>query len=103
MKTANQMIGFEIMVWADDNGQPGVLLGTSDGATADPGTELNGFRTYYFDTPVRVTDNFWIGWKQNGEVYLNAGLDLNTPPVPGDSTSCFSGNLADPASARERW
>ncbi|MCK7541828.1 MAG: hypothetical protein MZV63_68570 [Marinilabiliales bacterium] len=52
-ENSNQ-IGFEIMVWADDNGKPGVLLGTSDGATADPGTELNGFKTYLFDTPVRV-------------------------------------------------
>ncbi len=79
-ENSNQ-IGFEIMVWADDNGQPGVLLGTSDGATADPGTELNGFKTYNFDTPVRVTDYFWVGWKQNGEVFLNAGLDMNTPPA----------------------
>lgn len=72
-------VGFEIMVWADDNGQPGALLGSSDGATADPGTELNGFVTYNFDTPVKVTEYFWIGWKQNGEVFLNAGLDMNTP------------------------
>ncbi len=73
--------GFEIMVWADDNGQPGVLLGSSDGAMADPGTDLNGFKTYLFDKPVRVTDNFWIGWRQVVDVFLNAGLDLNTLPA----------------------
>lgn len=71
---------FEIMVWADDNGAPGVLLGSSDGVMADPGAELNGFKTYLFDTPVRVTDNFWIGWKQNVDIFLNAGLDMNTLP-----------------------
>ncbi len=70
--------GFEIMVWADDNGQPGVLLGTSEGAMADPGTDLNGFKTYFFDKPVRVSDNFWIGWRQIVDIFLNAGLDLNT-------------------------
>ena len=73
--------GFEIMVWADDNGQPGVLLGSTDGPMADPGTDLNGFTTYLFDKPVRVTEYFWIGWKQKAEVFVNAGLDLNTPPA----------------------
>lgn len=73
--------GFEIMVWTDDNGQPGMLLGTSEGAIADPGTDLNGFRTYLFDKPVQVTDNFWIGWRQVVDVFLNAGLDMNTVPT----------------------
>jgi len=77
-ENANQR-GLEIMVWADDNGKPGVLLGSSDGPTALPGTSINGFVTYAFDKPVRVTDNFWIGWRQDSEKFLNAGLDLNTP------------------------
>jgi len=77
---ANQR-AFEIMVWADDNGQPGVLLGTSDGPVADPGSEINGFETYLFDQPVSVSDYFWIGWKQVSETFLNAGLDLNTLPA----------------------
>lgn len=73
--------GLEIMVWADDNGQPGALLGSTDGPLADPGTDLNGFTTYPFEKPVRVTEYFWIGWKQKAEVFVNAGLDLNTPPA----------------------
>ncbi len=73
--------GFEIMVWADDNGKPGVLLGSTSGPVADPGTVLNGFISYPFDKPVKVTENFWIGWKQEAEVFINAGLDLNTPPA----------------------
>lgn len=77
---ANQR-AFEIMVWADDNGQPGVLLGSSNGPVAGPGNEINGFVTYLLDKPVRVSDNFWIGWKQESETFLNAGLDLNTPPA----------------------
>ena len=71
--------GFEIMVWADDNGRPGILLGSSDGPTAGQGTGINGFVTYSFERPVRVTDAFWIGWRQDTEAFLNAGLDLNTP------------------------
>lgn len=74
---ANQR-GFDIMVWADDNGKPGVLLGTTDGPVAEPGADLNGFVTYLFDKPVPVNGDFWVGWKQLSDVFLNTGLDLNT-------------------------
>ncbi len=76
---ANQ-IGFDIMVWADDNGKPGLLLGSTEGPVAATGTDLNGFVTYPFDKPVSVTGNFWIGWKQKRDIFLNAGLDMNTSP-----------------------
>lgn len=77
---ANQR-AFNIMVWADDNGRPGILLGSTAGPVAAPGGEINGFVTYNFDKPVKVTDYFWIGWKQESEKYLNVGLDLNTAPA----------------------
>jgi hypothetical protein len=77
-ENANQR-AFDLMVWADDNGKPGTLLGSSDGPVASPGTEINGFVTWSFETPVRVSDNFWIGWRQDSETFLNAGLDMNTP------------------------
>jgi hypothetical protein len=69
---------FDIMVWADDNGRPGTLIGSTKGPVAAHSGEINGFITYMFDKPVRVTDNFWIGWRQDTEKFLNAGLDLNT-------------------------
>ena len=75
---ANQR-AFDIMVWADDNGQPGAVLGSADGSVAAPGGEINGFVTYLFDQPVQVTDYFWVGWSQLSDKFLNAGLDLNTP------------------------
>ena len=81
---------FDIMVWADNNGQPGALLGSTEGPVADPGNELNGFATYMFDTPVSVSGNFWIGWRQLSETFLNAGLDLNTNPA-GRQYFMFSG------------
>lgn len=77
---ANQR-AINIMVWADDNGRPGILLGSTAGPTAAPGGEINGFVTFNFDKPVKVTDNFWIGWRQESEKYLNIGLDLNTAPA----------------------
>ncbi|MDX9903592.1 MAG: T9SS type A sorting domain-containing protein [Bacteroidales bacterium] len=75
---ANQR-AFDIMVWADDNGQPGAVLGSAEGSVATPGGEINGFVTYLFDRPVQVTDYFWVGWSQLSDKFLNAGLDLNTP------------------------
>lgn len=77
---ANQR-AFDIRVWADDNGRPGILLGSSDGPVAAPTGEINGFVTYLFTKPVRVTDYFWIGWRQDTEKFLNIGLDLNTAPA----------------------
>jgi hypothetical protein len=82
---------FDIMVWADDNGKPGVLLGTTEGPVASPGTGLNGFRDYVFSKPVSVNGDFWIGWKQLSETFLNAGFDLNTPPA-GRQYFMISGN-----------
>ena len=69
---------FDIMVWADDNGRPGTLIGSTDGPVAANAGEINGFTTFMFDKPVRVTDNFWIGWRQDSETFLNVGLDMNT-------------------------
>lgn len=77
---ANQR-SFDLMVWADDNGAPGTQLGTAAGPVAVPGTFSNGFVTWHFNKPVSVNGNFWIGWKQLSETFLNAGLDLNTPPA----------------------
>ncbi|MRR22796.1 T9SS type A sorting domain-containing protein, partial [bacterium] len=77
---ANQR-AFDLMVWADDNGRPGILLGSSTGPIAAPAGDINGFVTYRFNKPVRVTDYFWIGWRQASETFLNIGLDLNTAPA----------------------
>ena len=40
--------------------------------------DLNGFVTYLFDKPVFVNGDFWVGWKQLSDKFLNTGLDLNT-------------------------
>jgi len=68
-------------VWSDNDGQPGEIIGTGEEALAEPTTTHNGFMTYKFSKPIAVSGYFWIGWKQVGNSYLNAGLDLNTPPL----------------------
>ncbi len=81
---------FDLMIWADDNGRPGELMGSSDTPLAEPGDELNGLVSYYFDQPVRVSDYFWIGWRQKSETFLNVGFDINTAPL-GRQYYHFSG------------
>ncbi len=40
---------------------------------------LGGFITYYLNDPVPIEGEFFVGWRQRSETWLNAGLDLNTP------------------------
>jgi hypothetical protein len=70
---------FYPVVWSDDNGKPGDILMTGDEVLASTTTAHNGFVNYKFSKPVYVDGYFWVGWKQESESYLNAGLDLNTP------------------------
>jgi|WetSurMetagenome_2_1015567.scaffolds.fasta_scaffold00284_6 hypothetical protein len=72
---------FYPMVWSDNNGKPGDVLATGNEALVQTTTANNGFVTYKFGKSVPVTDYFWVGWKQVSDSYLNAGLDLNTPPL----------------------
>ncbi len=71
---------FYIMVWENDAnyGIPGKLLCEQMGAEVDYG-HLNSFQVYWLDTPVVVTDTFYIGWKKTDEQLMNVGLDLNNP------------------------
>jgi len=45
----------------------------------EPGEEINGFYTYILPDGVMVNGDFYVGWKQRSETFLNAGFDLNTP------------------------
>ena len=71
---------FYIMVWENDPdyGIPGKLVYEQMGAEVNF-DHLNSFQTYWLDTPVVVTDTFYIGWKKTDEQLMNVGLDLNSP------------------------
>ena len=70
---------FNLMVWADDAGVPGTVLSTETGVSVKQGPDINGFRTYTLSNPVVVNGNYYVGWQQLSESFLNAGFDLNTP------------------------
>jgi hypothetical protein len=69
---------FDLMVWSDDNGIPGNTIYTQEEMTVTQGAGINGFYTYALNDPQEVSGDFYIGWKQRSETFLNAGFDLNT-------------------------
>ena len=46
----------------------------------------NGYVLFYFDTGVGVDQEFYIGWEQNSEFFMNVGLDMNYYQLIGDSS-----------------
>jgi hypothetical protein len=68
-----------LAVWADNNGKPGTLLyeETSDEITPKIGS-LNQFYTFKLDSGIILSvGNFYIGWIQTEDAFLNIGFDLN--------------------------
>jgi hypothetical protein len=41
--------------------------------------QINGFTSFRFNSPIAVTDSFYIGWEQTNAYVLNIGLDKNYP------------------------
>lgn len=70
---------FDLMVWDDNNGQPGNLLYVMEEALVEKSENINGFHNYIIPEGVKVEDDFYIGWRQRSETFLNAGFDVNTP------------------------
>lgn len=70
---------FDLMVWNDNEGFPGEVIYTLENQLAEPSGKINGFRRYLLPDGVPVEGEFYIGWKQRSETFLNVGIDLNTP------------------------
>jgi hypothetical protein len=69
---------FDLMLWSDDNGIPGNAIYTQEEMTVKQGEGINGFYTYILNNPKLVYGDFYVGWKQKSETFLNAGFDINT-------------------------
>jgi hypothetical protein len=70
---------FDLMIWDDNNGLPGNIIYSFENVLVEPGDEINGFHTYVLPDGVAVSGEFYAGWKQRSETFLNAGFDVNTP------------------------
>lgn len=77
-ENANQR-AFDLMIWNNNNGKPGDVIYTQEEMLVQPGEDINGFYTYYLTNPLEITGEYFIGWRQRSETFLNAGIDLNTP------------------------
>jgi hypothetical protein len=70
---------FDIMVWNDNNGIPGDVVYSQEEMTVTRGDGINGFYTWILNSPKMVSGDFYVGWRQRSETFLNAGFDVNTP------------------------
>lgn len=73
---------FQLMIWNDNNGQPGSVLYEDDAFFArQPEYEIvpNKFVKYFTQDTIKVpvSGTFYIGWKQIDAVRLGVGLDKN--------------------------
>ncbi len=69
---------FNIGVWADDRGTPSDLLYMQYDVLPRYSDSINRFIEYRFDSVVVIPEgDFYVGWRQNSEVFLNVGFDLN--------------------------
>ncbi|MGQ9619437.1 MAG: T9SS type A sorting domain-containing protein [Bacteroidales bacterium] len=77
-ENANQR-AFDLMVWENYKGVPGNVIYSQEEILVQQGEGINGFYTYILNEPVEINGEFFAGWKQRSETFLNAGFDLNTP------------------------
>ncbi len=69
---------FNIGVWDDDLGTPGKQVYMQYGVMPVLSDSLNRFVEYRFDSLIIIPEgDFYVGWRQNSETFLNIGYDLN--------------------------
>jgi hypothetical protein len=70
---------FDLMVWDDNNGYPGNVIYKREEVIVEQGSTVNGFFRYTVKSPLPLEGAFHVGWKQRSDIFMNAGLDVNTP------------------------
>jgi len=73
----NEEATFSIIVWKDNNGEPGEIIFTLEACKPEFGEEFLDFAEYRFNKILLDTGKFWIGFEQQGNVQLNIGFDQN--------------------------
>ena len=75
----NANASFSIIVWKDDNGQPGDKLYMLEDNKPQFGNQFLNFFEYKFDTEVLIDTGYiwWVGFEQKGNTQLNIGFDQN--------------------------
>lgn len=70
---------FDLMIWDEINGLPGNIIYKREEVIVERKASVDSYYRYTLPDGVPVNGNFFIGWKQRSETFLNAGFDINTP------------------------
>ena len=69
---------FSLMVWDDNQGEPGTVLYERDFRLPSHAEVFEDFVDYFIDDTVLVSGTFYVGFHQTHSVQLNLGFDQNT-------------------------
>jgi len=69
---------FNILVWRDNNGQPGEIAYEMESQKPQWEEGLYRFHAYMFNDPVVLSGTFYIGWEIRADNLLNVGFDANS-------------------------
>jgi len=67
-----------LAVWNEIDGKPGDMIHLQEGLRASLDNGFNGFDYFELDTARAVPDNYYVGWQQVTNDFLNVGFDKNT-------------------------
>lgn len=68
---------FTLMVWGDNNGQPGEVLYSLDSQLPYHADDFLDFANYYPEEPIALEGTFYVGFYQRHNTQLNLGFDQN--------------------------
>lgn len=68
---------FTLMVWNDNNGQPGDVIYELPAQLPAHGADYLDFINYYPEEPIAISGTFYVGFRQTHAVQLNLGFDQN--------------------------
>ena len=76
-KDENANAVFSIVIWKDDNGQPGEQLYSLEENKPQFFEQYLDFIEYKLSEKILVSGDIWIGFAQQGNIQLNIGFDQN--------------------------
>ena len=71
----NEHVPFRLMVWAEDDGQPGQALYSDEHRRYPEFDGLNDFHRYVLESPVVMDGSVFVGFEQGSSNYINLGFD----------------------------
>ena len=72
---SNKDIAFDLLVWNNDDGKPGDIIYEEDELLTKYSNGLDNYVDYMLKTPFLLSDTFFVGFRQNHEIYMNLGFD----------------------------